>query len=277
MRRAGRSDLLLSIDVSNRRLSGALWPLRPTPQAADEPLAHWLLGLRPGITADELRLTLAQLLAADGFPVAAVRGCIVASVVPDLVAGLQAACRTLFGLAPRFVGPGLRTGMHIRTESPAELGPDRLANALAAWRGYGAPIIVLDFSTALTVDLVDAAGAYVGAFIAPGLEVAADALAGRTARLRRIALSSPERAIGTDTESGLRSGLVFGYAGLVAGLVEAAQAQLGGAAAVLATGELDLAQDLIAQLDPPPLPAPWLTHQGLRLLWQQNPDAPAVL
>lgn len=275
MRRAGRSELLLSIDVSNRRLSLALWPRQPVPRPADEPLAHWLLGLRPGATADELRLTLAQLLAADGLDPAAVGGCIVASVVPDLGAGLQAACRALFGFAPRFVGPGLRTGMLIRTESPAELGPDRLANALAAWRGYGAPVIVLDFSTALTVDLVDAAGAYVGTFIAPGLEVAADALAGRTARLRRIVLKAPERAIGADTESGLRSGLMFGYAGLVAGLLEAAQAQLGGSAAVLATGELDLAQDLIAQLDPAPLQAPWLTHQGLCILWQQNPEPKA--
>lgn len=271
MRHGGRQALLLSIDVSNRRLSLALWPLPAGPRPPDEPLAHWLLGLRANATADELRLSLAQLLADAGLDRTAVVSCIVASVVPDLRASLHAACLGLFGSEPRFVGPGLRTGMAIRTENPAELGPDRLANALAACRIHRAPVVVLDFGTALTVDLVDAGGAYLGTLIAPGLEVAADALARRTARLGRIGLEAPERAIGADTESGLRSGLVFGYAGLIDGLLEAAQAQLGGEATVLATGDLDLAAPLLAQLHPAPQRVPWLTHQGLAILWHLNP------
>jgi len=273
---AGRArpgmKLLLTIDVSNTQTSLAVWPLSSANEAA-APLAHWLVGTHPGHTADEHRLLLAQLLADSGLVPAAVAASIVACVVPDIARALGGACLALFGTAPTFVGPGLRSGMPIRTENPHELGPDRLANAVAALDRYGAPVIVLDFSTALTLDLVDAEGRYHGTLIAPGIDVAAAALAQRTARLRRVELSAPRRAIGADTESGLRSGLVYGYAGLVDGLLEAAQEALGGRATVVATGDLAAATPVLGLTATQPVQDLWLTLHGLRLLYHRNPPA----
>lgn len=264
--------LLLTIDVSNTQTSLAVWPLIPGDGATapTEPSATWSVGTHPGHTADEHRLLLAQLLADAGLVPAAVGAVIVACVVPDISRALGAACSTLFDVAPVFVGPGLRSGMPIRTENPHELGPDRLANAVAALDRYRAPVIVLDFATALTLDLVDAEGRYAGTLIAPGIDVAAAALARRTARLRRVELSAPIAAIGADTESGLRSGLVFGYAGLVDGLLEAAQTALGGRATVVATGDLAAAAAILDLAASQPIKDPWLTLHGLRLLHQRN-------
>lgn len=265
--------LLLTIDVGNRQTSLAAWPLRPADDEAPEPAAHWLVGTHPGQTADEHRLLMGQLLGEAGLKAADVGAVTVACVVPGIARAMGGACRALFGVEALFVGPGLRSGMPIRTENPPELGPDRLANAVAALAGYGAPVIVLDFATALTLDLVDGEGRYQGAFIAPGIEVAAAALADRTARLGPVALAPPKRAIGADTESGLRSGLVYGYVGLIDGLLEAAQEALDGRAAVVATGDLAAAEPLLAEMAVRPVADPWLTARGLRLLHRRNqPD-----
>jgi len=267
--------LLLTIDVGNRQTSLAAWPLRPLADEGPEPRAHWLVGTHPGQTADEHRLILGQLLTEAGLQAAEVGAVAVACVVPGIARALGGACRTLFGTEALFVGPGLRSGMPIRTENPPELGPDRLANAVAALAGYGAPVIVLDFATALTLDLVDGEGRYQGTYIAPGIEVAAAALAERTARLGPVVLGAPRRAIGADTESGLRSGLVYGYVGLIEGLLEAAQDALDGRAAVVATGDLAAAEPLLAELAVRPQADPWLTARGLRLLHHRNQPDPA--
>ncbi len=166
------------------------------------------------------------------------------------------------------LGPGVRTGIPIRYDDPREVGPDRIANAVAARERHGAPCIVVDFGTSTNFDIVSAAGEYVGGVLAPGIEISMDALFARAARLIKVDFAEPPSVIGKTTAGGLQSGLVYGFAGQVDGIVERIRAELGGDAPVIATGGL---ADLIAPhsrtigaVDP------WLTLQGLRLVWELN-------
>src|SRR4051812_43801148 len=167
------------------------------------------------------------------------------------------------------MGPGVRTGIPIRYDDPREVGPDRIANAVAGRERYGAPCIVVDFGTSTNFDVVSPAGEYVGGVLAPGIEISMDALFERAARLVKVDFVEPETAIGKTTESALRSGLVYGFAGQVDGIVERIRAELGdGAAPVVATGGL---AELIAphahtvgKVDS------FLTLEGLKLVWELN-------
>lgn len=255
---------ILAIDVSNTHTTLALWPSAE----ADDP-HHWKVSSDPARTADEHRVLFTQLLARDGFAVRGVAGCVVGCVVPELVGTIERACRELFGVTPLVVRPGVKSGLRIRTDNPRELGADRIANALAARARYGSPVIVLDFGTALTVDVVDPDGDYAGAVIAPGIEVAAEALLRRAARLGSIELVAPPSAIGRDTDHGLQSGLVFGYVGLVEGLVGRVKDEIGGAP-VVATGDEHWLPTLLGLTDCVDAYEPLLTLDGLRRIYEQN-------
>jgi type III pantothenate kinase len=255
---------LLAIDVANQHTALALW----RGEAAER---HWLLATERGRTADEHRLLMSQLLAQAGLVPQDVSACVLGAVVPDVVGPLSAACRDLFGRAPLVVGPGVKTGLKVRTEDPREVGADRVANAVAAKERFGSPVLVLDFATALTVDVVDAAGDYRGALIAPGLAVAAEALASRAAQLSPARLAPPPNVIGTDTESGLRSGLFYGYLGLVEGLVERVRSELGPDTRVVATGEADWLPALLERLSVVDAYEPLLTLDGLRRIHDRQP------
>jgi type III pantothenate kinase len=251
---------VLAIDVSNRQTALALWQ-------DEAPVHAWRLSSDPARTTDEHRLLLRQFLARDGVAAEGVAGSVLACVVPPVVAPLVRAIEELLGEPPLVVGPGVRTGLAIHTEDPREVGPDRVANAVAARAAYGAPVIVLDFSTALTVDIVGPAGDYLGALIAPGMDIAADALARRTAQLGRIDLSVPARVIATNTDDGLRAGLVLGYTGLVEGLVRRVHETIG-AAPVVATGDAAWLTPLLAAGGPIDAHDPLLTLDGLRRIWR---------
>jgi type III pantothenate kinase len=253
---------VLTIDVGNAYTGLALWH-------GELDGHHWQLSTARHRPPDEHRWLLAQLLAGDGLAPDAVAGCVLASVVPDVVAPLVAACTTLFHHPVLVVGPGVKTGLHVRTEDPREVGPDRIANAVSAVARFGAPVLVLDFSTALTIDVVDAQGDYAGAIIAPGLEVAADALAQRTARLPRGSLVPPPSVIATNTEQGLQAGLFFGYLGLVEGLVARVRAELG-PAPVIATGEATWLPDLLDHCAIIDAYEPLLTLDGLRRIYERQ-------
>ena len=164
----------------------------------------------------------------------------------------------------------MRTGIPIRYDDPREVGPDRIANAVAAAELHGAPCIVVDFGTSTNFDVVSAGGEYVGGVLAPGIEVSMDALFARAARLVKVDFAEPETAIGKSTASALQSGVVYGFAGQVDGIVERIRAELGEPAPVVATGGLaDLIaphSQTIANVDP------WLTLEGLRLVWDRNHD-----
>lgn len=230
--------------------------------------SRWRVATDAMITADEIRVKIGALLALDGLGWADVDGVVVASVVPTLTAAYGDLATRVTGAAPLVVGPGVKTGLAIAYDDPREIGADRIVNAVAAVATCGAPVIVIDFGTATTLDVVDATGAYLGGAIAPGIETSAEALFRRAARLSAVDLEAPTRAIGRNTRESVQAGLLLGQASLVDGLVRRAWAELGSECPVLATGGLaELMAPLcetVGEVDPD------LTLKGLTLLWERN-------
>ena len=220
-------------------------------------------------TPDTFRILIHQLFESVEHDLDDIEQCMVACVVPELREPLESLCPPLLGRSPLFLGPGLKSGLRIRTESPRELGPDRIANALAAREIHGRPAAVFDFGTALTLDLIDDSGDYIGAIIAPGIHVAARALAKRTARLSEVDLVAPDKATAQDTVGGLRAGLVFGYLGLIEGLAKRIQAEIG-PAAMIATGDAPWLPAILQQTEIFDHYDRHLSHRGLRLVHLLN-------
>ena len=219
------------------------------------------LGTDPNRTVDEVVAVVGALLGGGD---RRVTRCAIACVVPGLDTVVAAAARSLFGVEALVVRPGVRTGMDIRTEHPREVGPDRIANAIAAIEHCGSPVIVIDVATALTIDVVGSAGEYLGAIIAPGPEVSLDALTGRAARLGPIDLSpAPEPpAIAGSTADAIRTGIINGAIGMIEGLVARIRAERGHAP-VVATGETPLASAIASRCPCIDAFDPLLTHRGL--------------
>jgi type III pantothenate kinase len=184
------------------------------------------------------------------------------------VTTLEELCQRYCGVTPLVVGAGIKTGVRILLENPREAGPDRVVNAAAAHRLYGGPLIVIDFGTATTLDAVSADGDYIGGAIAPGIGISADALFERAARLPRVELVSPKKAIGKGTVSAMQSGLIFGYVGLIEGIVARMRKELGGKVRVIATG--GLASVIAKETDVIEILDPDLTLVGLRLIHELN-------
>lgn len=253
--------MLLAVDAGNTHTVFGLFQ-------GEQRRADWRIATRKEITADELGVLLHALFERGSIDPARVDGMAVASVVPDLGEALRTTGRRYFGCEPLFVGPGLKTGMPILYDNPHEVGADRIVNAVAAQARFGAPVIVLDFGTATTFDVVDRDGAYLGGVIAPGVGVSAEALFEKAARLHRVSIRRPGRVIGRFTEQSLQSGLFHGYAALVEGLVERIREELGQAAPVVATGGLapvfEPELGLVEAVDP------GLTLEGLRLIYEKN-------
>jgi type III pantothenate kinase len=194
---------------------------------------------------------------------------VLSSVVPPLTGAFRELCERYLGHSPLVLGPGVRTGLNIRTDNPTEVGADLIANAVAAHDLIRGHCIVVDFGTATTFSAVAEPGEFLGVAIAPGLGVAADALAGRTAQLPRVQLAAPSSAIGKNTVHSMQAGLVFGYVGLVEALIGRLRSEMAGQAQVIATGGLALTfAPLIEQID---VVEPWLTLEGLRLIAERNP------
>lgn len=226
----------------------------------------WRVSTQAARTSDEYVLLLHSLLGAhvDGFD-----GAALSSVVPPATFALRTALTALTGLDPVVVGPGTRTGMPLRVDNPREVGADRIVNALGAVASFGAPVVTVDFGTATTVDLIGTEGDYRGGAIAPGLTIAADALVRSTAALRRVDIAAPPHAVGRSTVEAIQSGLVYGYAGLVDGLISRILTELGsGEVPVIATG--GLAEVVIEQCRHPITLDPNLTLRGLRVAWERN-------
>ncbi|MCC7105713.1 MAG: type III pantothenate kinase [Chloroflexi bacterium] len=219
-------------------------------------------------TAEEYAVLLAGLFDQEGMPLDRVDGAALSSVVPPLTHAFEQLCVRLFRARPLTVGAGTRTGIRIATRNPLEVGADRVINAVAAHRLYGGPAIVVDFTTATTFDIVGHDGAYVGSVIAPGLALSAEALFEHTSRLPRVDLSRPAAAVGRDTASALQSGLIFGHAAMVEGMLVRIQAEIGQRGTVIATGEM--AALVAAEVPGISHVEPHLTLIGLRLLHELN-------
>jgi type III pantothenate kinase len=246
--------VLLAVDVGNTQTALGLY-------RDAELVDHWRLATERSSTADELGVLLTGLLDFDG-----VDGICLASTVPVLVREWELLAEKWAHVPLLVLGPGVKTGIPIRYDDPRELGPDRIANAIAAKERYGAPVIVVDFGTSTNFDVVSSEGEYVGGVLAPGVEVSMDALFARAARLVTVDYSAPRSVIGKTTISALQSGLVYGFAGQVDGIVRRIRAELGAEARAVATGGLaDLVaphSETIERVDP------FLTLEGLRLVWE---------
>jgi type III pantothenate kinase len=229
---------------------------------------HWRYATVRESTADELGAKLANLLALRGLRFADLQGSIVSSTVPQLGAEWRQVGERYLNHGTLVIGPGIRTGMPIRYENPREIGADRLVNAVAAYDKVGDACVVVDFGTAITFDPVSAEGEYLGGVIAPGVEISMEALTERAAALPKIDLVPPRSVIGKTTVDAIRSGVVYGFAGQVDGIVKRLRAELGAETATIATGGLAAAivpyTDEIDEVDD------LLTLTGLRLLYERN-------
>ena len=231
-------------------------------------LATWRTATDHDRTEDELAVTLDALLHQEGLALEQMDALVLGSVVPPLTTAItRLADRYLRGKAV-VIGPGIKTGVRLRVDNPSEVGADRIANTLAAHRRYGGPAIIVDFGTTTNFDVVSAEGDFLGGSFAPGLEVSAESLFSRASRLFAVGLSTPKDAIGKNTADCLRSGLMFGYVGLVEGLLTRIQAELPAKAKVIATG--GLASTIAPLTNRIETVDDDLTLEGLRLLWELN-------
>ncbi len=254
--------MLLAIDAGNTNIVFALHD--------GEKLSHkWRISTDDQRTADEYMVWLSQLMSLESFDASQVTDAIIATVVPQTLFPLQLLCRRYFSCEPMVVGgAGLELGIQVKLESPRDVGADRLVNAVAAHHQYGGPLIVLDFGTATTFDVVDGSGAYIGGVISPGINLSLEALHMAAAKLPRIAVEKPARVIGTSTVSAMQTGVFWGYVGLIEGITQRICAEYGKPMQVVATGGLaplfGEAIPMIEHVDQE------LTINGLFLIYKRN-------
>ena len=253
--------MLLATDIGNTGISiGAF--------KGKELISTWHIATGIHKTTDEYAVLILSLLENKGLKPQDINNAIICSVVPPLVPVFEEVFQRYLGASTLVVEAGVKTGVRISMDNPREVGADRIVNAVAAHQLYGGPVIVIDFGTATTFDVVSEDGDYLGGAIAPGIAIAIEALFARTAVLPRVDLVSPKRAIGRNTVAAMQSGIVFGYVGLIEGIVNRIQQELGAKAMVVATGGYAnlLAQETqvieVVNSD--------LTLVGLRLIYEMN-------
>jgi type III pantothenate kinase len=255
------SGLLVLVDVGNTNAVFGVY-------RGDELVESFRVSTVAGRTADEYGALLLPLFARHGLEPRSAVAVVIASVVPPLHATLERLAERFFGRPALFVEPGVRTGMPLRYENPAEVGADRIVNAVAARERYGTPAIVVDFGTATTFDIVNAAGEYAGGIICPGILISAEALFAHASRLYRVEVRRPGQLVGRNTAAAMQSGLYYGYIGLVDGILERLLQEIPDVAAVVATGgQAELIASSSVHLD---RVEPQLTLIGLRLIHALN-------
>jgi type III pantothenate kinase len=258
--------MLLAIDSGNTNIVYAVFDDAGTNRG------EWRGSAKSTATADELGVWLAQLMDFAGLDRHSIDAAVIATVVPDTLYTLKTLCRKYYGCEPLVVGePGVDLGLRVLLDRPEEVGDDRLVNAVAAQERYGGPLIIVDFGTATTFDVVDGDGNYCGGAIAPGINLSLDALHMAAAKLPRVEVARPERVIGKTTVGAMQSGIFWGYVGLIEGLIARLREEFGGPMSVVATGGLAPlfaeATDAIEHSDPD------LTLRGLLAIHKRNRTA----
>lgn len=253
--------MLLVVDVGNSHTVLGLYE-------GDELRGQWRVVSSNYRTGDELHILLTMLLQSIHVSPQQITGCCVSSVVPQLNAAIQHVGRRAFALEPLMVEPGVKTGIVLQCDNPKEVGADRIANAAGALLEHQGPLIIVDFGTATTFDVVTARAEWQGGVIAPGVQLCADALFERCAKLPRVDIHAPKTVIGKDTVTNIQSGLTYGYADMVDGLIGRIAAEMKGKPAVIATG--GLARDVARVARRIDVVDPLLTLKGLRAIYERN-------
>src|SRR3954468_9362173 len=253
--------MLLTVDVGNTQTHIGMF-------RGEELLEHWRFATRREATGDELATTLVGLLALRGYALKDVDGAIVSSVVPQLAHEYEQVSERYFAGALVVVGPGVRTGVQIRTENTPEVGADRLVNAVAAYDKVGSACVVVDFGTTINYDVVSDQGELLGAIFTPGIEISMTALSERAAKLPNVDIEPPRELIGRSTVASIQSGIVYGFAGQVDGIVGRLREHIGDDLVAIATG--GLAASIAPFCDQIDETDDLLTLTGLRLIWERN-------
>lgn len=253
--------MLLTVDVGNTNTVLGLFD-------GAELRIHWRLTTRRQQTADEYGILVGNLLAGSGITAKDIESAALASVVPPLTPVLVETARKYLDHEPLLVEPGIDTGMPILYEPPSDVGSDRILNGVAAFDAYGGPVIVVDFGTATTFDVITEKGEYAGGVICPGIGISSDALFHRAARLPRVDVRHPGAVVGRTTVTSMQSGLYFGYASMCEGIIARIREEVGKPAPVVATG--GFAETLAPEMPSIEAVEPVLTLTGLRLIWERN-------
>jgi type III pantothenate kinase len=253
--------MLIAVDVGNTQTHVGMF-------RGEDLVQHWRFATVREATGDQIAVTMSGVLGLRGLSLDQIDGAIVSSVVPQLAHEYEYISENYLDGQLLVVGPTIKSGMPIRIERPHELGTDRLVNAVAAWAEYQQQCIVVDFGTSTNYDVVSDQGEYLGGIISPGIEISMDALYDRAAKLTKVDIEAPKELIGRSTQAALQSGLVYGFAGQVDGILRRVRAEMGDDLKTIGTGglastiapfceELDVVDDL-------------LTLTGLRILWERN-------
>ena len=253
--------MIFVMDIGNTNIKAAVFD-------GNTLLKRWRCATDTSMTSDQYGIIMADLFRYHGLDMKAIEGIMISSVVPTINFTIEHMCADYFGMEPRFLVSGMKTGLNIKYENPRELGSDRIANAVAVSTLYGGPSIFIDFGTATTFGVVDQEGSFLGGTICPGIKLSSEALVTGTAKLPRFELAKPDTVIGRTTLSNLQSGMYYGYVGLVRNIVRKIRQELGEDAYVVATGGMALMiaeeSKVIDKLDG------LLTLKGLRLIYERN-------
>ncbi|ADG04879.1 type III pantothenate kinase [Kyrpidia spormannii] len=253
--------MLLTMDVGNTNIVLGVYKGRDL-------LYHWRMATAREKTEDELGMMIKSLFADQGVSVSDIDGVVISSVVPPLMLALDRMSKKYFHKKPLIIGPGIRTGLPIKIENPKEVGADRIVNCVGAIELYGPPLVIVDFGTATTFDVVNERGEYLGGPIAPGIAISVEALFQRAAKLPRIELVKPDHVLGRNTIDMMQSGVIYGFVGQVDGLVTRIRRELGLPFRVIATG--GLAELISSESETIEEVNPYLTLHGLRIIWERN-------
>ncbi|AQS57923.1 type III pantothenate kinase [Desulforamulus ferrireducens] len=253
--------MILAIDIGNTNIVLGVFEDKKL-------LANWRLATDRNRTQDEYGVLLKELFSLSNISMQSIEGVMMSSVVPPVNGLLEAMVKKYFGLNPLIVGPGIKTGISIKTDNPREVGADRIVNAVAAYSLFGGPLIIVDFGTATTFCCVTAKGEYLGGAIAPGIGISTEALFARAAKLPRVELMKPPSVIGKNTIASMQSGIIYGFAGQVEMLVKKIKQEMGTDAKVIATG--GLAEIIARETTVIDKIVPSLTLTGLRIIYERN-------